>query len=134
MAMGEARVIWVSVDRPLAQVYAYTTEPLNMVHWASGVGSSIVPKGDAYAVMTEAGPAQLRFAPRNEFGVLDHVVTLADGTEVNVPMRVVANGEGAVVMLVLLRLPSMSDSEFARDEAWMRRDLARLKEILERGS
>ena len=64
-------------------------------------------------------------------GVLDHVVILADGTEVDVPIRVVANGNGADIVVVHFRLPGMSDAELDRDEAWVRRDLSALKVIVE---
>jgi hypothetical protein len=40
--------------------------------------------------------------------VLDHTVVLPDGTEVYVPMRVVPNGGGSEVMLVLFRQPVYS--------------------------
>ena len=64
---------------------------------------------------TQEGTVGLRFTPSNEYGVLDHTVVLSDGTEVYVPMRVMPNGQGSEVMLVLFRQPAMDDAEFVRD-------------------
>jgi hypothetical protein len=43
------------------------------------------------------GDVHVRFSPENPYGVLDHWVTLPDGTELYMPLRVVANGDGAEV-------------------------------------
>jgi hypothetical protein len=55
------------------------------------------------------------------------------GKPVNVPLRVIANGEGAEVQLTLFRQPGMDDEAFARDRRWIRKDLATLKALAERG-
>lgn len=39
----------------------------------------------------------------------------------------IANGEGAEVMLTLFRQPGMTDEDFARDAKWITRDLRALK-------
>jgi hypothetical protein len=61
--------------------------------------------GEHWEVKTQDGTVGLRFTPHNEYGVLDHTVVLPDGTEVYGPMRVVPNGRGSEVMLVLFRQP-----------------------------
>ena len=81
---------------------------------------------------TEQGTVGLRFTPHNAYGVLDHTVVLSDGTEVYVPMRVMPNGTGSEVMLVLFRQPEMDDNAFARDAGLMQNDLSTLKALLER--
>ena len=48
-----------------------------------------------------------------------------------VPVRIVANQEGSVVMLTLFRQPQMSAGKFAEDKAWVRKDLASLKALAE---
>ena len=80
---------------------------------------------------TPEGAIRVRFAPRNENGVLDHHVTLANGIEVYVPMRVVANGSGSEVIFTLFSTPGMSDGDLARDIAWVTKDLGTLKTLLE---
>lgn len=46
-------------------------------------------------------------------------------------MRVMANGTGSEVTLVLFRLPDMSDERYAEDASLMEQDLATLKKLLE---
>ena len=56
---------------------------------------------------------------------------LGEGRVVYVPLRIVANQEGSVVMPTLFRQPYMSAENFAEDEARLRKDLARLEEFAE---
>jgi len=58
-------------------------------------------------------------------------VTTADGTEIYVPMRVVANGAGSEVIFTLYRSPGMTEDAYARDLKLVREDLQALKRILE---
>jgi predicted homoserine dehydrogenase-like protein len=74
---------------------------------------------------------KIRFTEPNAYGVLDHYVELPDGSEIYVPMRVIANGTGSEVMLTLFRVPGMNDEKFAADAQWVMRDLNRLKDLLE---
>ena len=76
------------------------------------------------------GDVILRFTGHNAFGVMDHTVCLRSGGEIHVPMRVVANGDGAEVMLTLFRQPGVSVEAFEHDANWVRRDLAQLREML----
>ena len=46
-------------------------------------------------------------------------------------MRVMPNGTGSEVMLVLFRQPEMDATVFARDAGRMQNDLAALKALLE---
>ena len=55
--------------------------------------------------------------PANEFGVLDHVVKLADGQLIQNSIRVVSNGDGSEVMFTLLQLPKMTEEQFEKDAA-----------------
>ena len=65
---------------------------------------------------------------------MDHYVDLGTGAEVYVPMRIVANGEGAEVLFTLFRQPDMSDDKFAADAEWVARDLIALKALVPRPS
>jgi len=60
-----------------------------------------------------------------------HLGHLGEGHVVYVPVRIVANQEGSVVMLTLFRQPQMSAGKFAEDKAWVRKDLASLKALAE---
>ncbi len=71
------------------------------------------------------------FAQRNEYGVLDHDVTLPSGEVVYNPMRVIAGGNGCEVVFTLRRRPGMSDEDFRADADAVAADLTRLKRVLE---
>ncbi|HVI89254.1 MAG TPA: polyketide cyclase [Dongiaceae bacterium] len=127
--------IWIARD--CAGVYDFLHRPENFPLWASGLAgglayrSSGTDDGD-WVAAGPAGEIRIRFSPRNEYGVVDHWVTLPDGQVISVPLRVIANNGGGEVTLTLFRLPEMNDEIFARDADWIRRDLATLKDVLER--
>lgn len=73
---------------------------------------------------TPEGRARLAFAPRNDLGVLDHYVTLNSGEVSYVPLRVIADGTAAEVVLTLRRRKGMTDDEFKADAAAVPADLA----------
>ena len=128
----EVRYLSVSIEREPKVVYAFTSNPENLPQWAAGLGQGVNRAGEHWEVKTPEGSVGLRFTPQNEYGVLDHTVVLSDGTEIYVPMRVMPNGQGSEVMLVLFRQPGMDDDEFIRDAGLMQNDLLALKALLER--
>jgi hypothetical protein len=131
--MHEVRHISVSIARRPAEVYAFAADPRNLPRWASGLARSTVTRdGDGWVADSPMGKIQVRFAERNEFGVLDHDVRLESGVTVHNPMRVVANGEGSEFTFTLIRRAGMSDAEFAVDAAAVERDLRTLRDLLER--
>lgn len=105
----------MTIEKPWVDVYRYVANPKNLAAWASGLA-----KG-----------AKVRFVEANRYGVLDHYVSVEGGPEVYVPMRVVANGEGAEVLLTVFRQPGTSEEKFGEDTQWVRRDLEALKAVLE---
>lgn len=131
MAPFETRMITVSIDRPAAEVYAFAHRPESFPQWAAGLGAGLSRDGDRWIARGPEGDVQVRFSPENAYGVLDHWVTLANGTEISIPLRVVANGDGAEVTLTLFRLPPMDDAAFERDARTVAQDLAKLKSLLE---
>ena len=76
------------------------------------------------------GEVRVRFAPHNDFGVLDHDVTLPSGATVNNPLRVVTHPEGAEVIFTVRQI-ELSTAEFDRDCQMVADDLERLKGIIE---
>jgi hypothetical protein len=129
-----ARTLSISIALPATVVYAFVSDPRHLPLWATGLGDNPTPLPDgAWRVETSAGPMRVSFVPPNPFGVVDHqVIPLSgEGTAVDVPLRVVPNGEGSEVMLTLFQQPGMSDKQFAADAALVREDLHRLRHVLE---
>jgi hypothetical protein len=127
----ESRHLSVYIDRPMVEVYAFASNPANLPRWAPGLGSSVVREKQGGFVETPEGRVRVRFAPENEYGVLDHEVVTPSGDTVYVPLRAIADGDGCEVVFTLRRAPGMTEAEFERDTALVTADLARLKKVLE---
>ncbi|MFB8030589.1 MULTISPECIES: SRPBCC family protein [unclassified Streptomyces] len=125
------RHLSIRVDRPAGQVYAYASEPSHLPEWAAGLGASIEEIDGKWIADSPMGRVVVEFAPKNDFGVLDHHVTLPSGETVHNPVRVIADGPGCDVVFTLRRRPGMSAEEFRSDEAAVSADLATLKRIVE---
>ncbi len=125
---SESRYISEWIDHPADEVYEYASNPANLPQWALGLGSSTEKIDDRWFVETPDGRAGFAFVQRNEYGVLDHYVTLASGEVVYNPMRVIADVHGCDVVFTLRRSPAMSDEDFRRDADAVAADLTRLKQ------
>ncbi len=121
----------VFINRGIKDVYEFVCVPENFRLWASGMGKSLKKVNGEWIAETPEGPVKVRFTERNEFGVLDHWVSLKPGLQIYIPMRVIANGSGCELLFMLFRLPGMSDEQFAADAEWVMRDLTSLKSLLE---
>lgn len=134
MATGKLHVIHLTIERPWEEVYAFASQPANMRHWASGLAAGLTPRGPEW--IGDGGPigtVRIRFAPPNEFGVIDHTVILADDMTVFNALRIVPNGDGAEVMFNLLQMADTDNSAAEADAAHIRKDLEALKRLLEEG-
>jgi hypothetical protein len=129
----ESRHISARVERPVDEVYAYTADPANLPAWAPGLCHSIDQVDGQWVAESGMGRIVLEFAPRNDFGVLDHTVTLPSGERFYNPMRVIANGSGSELVFTVRRQPGTSDEDFERDATAVRADLITLKRLLEKG-
>ncbi|MGX1563945.1 SRPBCC family protein [Streptomyces sp. NPDC055506] len=122
----------IPIDRPAQEVYDYVSDPRNVPGWAPGLARSIELVDGRWVGESPMGRVVVVFTPRNEFGVLDHDVTLPSGQTVHNPMRVIADGSGCEVVFTLRRRPGMSDEEFRRDAEAVSADLTGLKRLMER--
>lgn len=129
--MMNVRLLTVSIARPPATVYEFASNPENLPQWLRSFCLSVKRTGDQWQMETPTGWITIQFVPANDFGVLDHVVTLPDGQAILNPMRVVANGEGSEVTFTLFQLPDMSAEQFAKDAEMVEADLRSLKAVLE---
>lgn len=79
------------------------------------------------------GRVSVEFVGALKHGILDHDVTLPDGSVVHNPLRVLRNEEGSEVVFTLYRLPGVTDEEFERDAGMIVTDLEQLRSLLEAG-
>lgn len=128
-----SRHIGIRIEAPYARVHAFLADPANWPRWAEGLGS-MQHHDDGRWTASQADGAEVTivFSPPNELGVFDHRVTFADGRCIDVPLRLLRNGDGAELVLTLFRQPEMDDALFDRDADWVRQDLERLKAAVER--
>ena len=73
----------------------------------------------------------IRFVEPNSFSILDHRVTLESGVSVFNAMRVVPNGSGSELEMMVMQWPEMSSEQFERDVQAVTDDFARLKTAAE---
>jgi hypothetical protein len=129
--MLESRTLSITVDKPWKAVYETLWRPESFPKWASGLSQSALEKvGEAWTARGPAGAIRIRFTEHNSFGVMDHYVDTGTGPEVYVPLRVIANADGAEILLTLFRQPSMSEQQFLVDMEWVKRDLTALAALL----
>ena len=125
-----AKHITVSINRSAAQVYEFASNPENLPKWAAGLSGSIKKLDGDWVAESPMGSVKVKFAEKNQFGVLDHDVTLPSGVKVYNPMRVFPNNDGSELVFTLYRQPDVSDREFAEDAKSVEKDLAKLKSLL----
>lgn len=129
---SESRHVSTVIERPSAAVYDYAADPANLPQWAAGLASTSVEQVDGQWVAdSPMGRVTVSFVERNDFGVLDHVVTLPSGESVYNPLRVIPYGDASEVVFTLRRQPAMTDDQFERDADAVHADLDSLKRIVE---
>jgi uncharacterized protein YndB with AHSA1/START domain len=129
--MTESRTVSISIRRPPAEVYDFLAEPANFPRWSIFI-TAISRDGDEWLATTPGGTVRISFTPRNDFGIVDHSVTVSPALQIYVPLRVVANGDdGSEVIFTVFRLPGMTAVQFAEDLEMVTTDLAGLKRVLE---
>lgn len=128
----QSRVVSIIIARPWHEIYEAIWRPDDFSKWASGLSAAALTEdGGVWRGEGSDGPIVVRFTPHNDFGILDHWVQTESGTEIYIPIRVIANGSGAEVQLTLFRQPNMTDEQFAADADWVGNDLQTLKRLFE---
>ena len=118
---GESRHISLWIDATAAAVYDFAADEAQLSRWAAGLADPAL------------ADVEVEFAPRNELGVLDHVVRLPSGEEVYNPMRVIADGSSGrrcEVVFTLRRREGVTDGEFDADAAAVLADLKTLRGLV----
>lgn len=130
--LHESKMLRVVIERLPDEVYEYAVNPEHLPEWAKSFCSSVRREGNEWLVQTPEGLVQLEFAERNEYGILDHYVTVAPGQRVLNPMRVIPNGMGSEVIFTFFKPDEMPTEQFEREAENVKSDLLRLKSVLER--
>lgn len=124
--------ISIGIKRPMSDVYDFAADPLNLPNWAAGLaGSKVERDGQQWFTESPMGRVTFTFTPRNDFGILDHDVTLPSGQIVHNPLRVISDGDECEVVFTLRQRPDMTEEDFERDADAVAEDLAKLKSLLE---
>lgn len=131
MNVQRAEVLHISILTPREDVLAFLSDMTNWKTWAPWIDSVRRSSARDWTLDTEAGLMKVRFVESNSLGVLDHEVTLASGVTVLNSMRVLPNGSGSELVMVVFQSPEASTEEFNRDVEAVRDDLARLKKAAE---
>lgn len=121
-----SRHLSVVIAAPPDVVYRYAANPGNLPRWAAGLAAGVRKEGDLLITDSPMGEVTVRFEPPNRHGILDHDVTLPDGTVVNNPLRVLSHPEGAEVLFTV-RQRDLTDAQFHDDCAAVQRDLESLR-------
>lgn len=128
----EALVVSQPVAAPARVVYHFARQMENLPQWASGLATGIEQCDGQWFTDSPMGKVRVDMAPRNPFGVLDHDVTLPDGTTVHNAFRVTPCGDDASLLtFVVLRFEGVDQADFDADVAHVRKDLSALRHLLE---
>ncbi len=128
----ESRHISIWINRPAGEVYRYAADPRHLPDWASGLAQGDVTQvGAIWVANSPMGEVAIEFTPANDFGILDHVVTVPGGEPVFNPLRVVPAGPEWCEVVFTLRRRAMGAAEYESDAKAVVADLASLKGIME---
>jgi carbon monoxide dehydrogenase subunit G len=131
MSIQRAAVVHISILAAPKSVVAFLTDMENWKTWAPWVRSVTRQSDGSWSLDTTDGAMTVQFVEPNSFGILDHRVTLASGMTVHNAMRVVPNGSGSELEMLVMQSPEMSTEQFERDLQAVTDDFARLKTAAE---
>jgi hypothetical protein len=123
--------ISISINKPVNEVYEFASNPENFPIWVEFIKSMTKQTKNNWLAETDLGNIEIEFVPKNEFGIIDHLVTLPDSSTVNNPMRVIENGKGSELVFTLFWMPNRTEEEFNQDAKLVENDLKKIKRILE---
>ncbi|HTJ56337.1 MAG TPA: hypothetical protein VL418_02065 [Devosiaceae bacterium] len=131
--MFNSETFGIPIARPLAEVYEFLLEPSNIMHWAVVGGTETQHLGGRFwSAETSVGPRIIRFAERNDFGILDHHIFRHPGdTPHLIGARVVPNGAGTELIYTSFQRPEASEFEWQSLKEWITADLLAMQSMLE---
>ncbi|NIJ06363.1 SRPBCC family protein [Frigoribacterium faeni] len=123
-----------ALDHDVAAVSSVAGDPENLPAWAAGLSAGIRQEDGRWFTDSPMGVVEVAFTGPVELGILDHDVTLPDGSVVSNPFRVVANDQGSEAVFTLFRRDGVTQAEFESDADAVRGDLERLAALLDERS
>ena len=121
-----------SLHYDVAAVSSVAGDPANLPVWAAGLSAGIRQEDGRWITDSPMGVVEVAFTGPVELGILDHDVTLPDGSVVRNPFRVVANDQGSEAVFTLFRRDEKSEADFQSDADAVRGDLDRLAVLLDK--
>jgi hypothetical protein len=121
----------VSVSAPPAFVWATLANVEDWPHFSPFALQVHQLSPTRYEVISPQGPVILTSNFVEDLGLLDHTVTLRDGTEVFVPYRVAPNHRGSELIMTNVKSPGDSMAEYEEQLAWMRTELDQARQHVE---
>lgn len=129
--MLPSKTLSLTIPRNWVDLYETIWKPEFFPQWAAGLSDSpLEAEGNYWKAKGPNGAVKVRFSEYNAFGVLDHWIDTGLGREIYMPMRVIANQEGAEVVITVYRQPFTTDERFAEDIALIERDLRSLHTLM----
>ncbi len=129
----QSKTLTITIERPANEVYEFIRNLANLPKWANTFCQAIQPYNDDFwLAVTPIGPVKIKMAPRNDYGICDHLVIPDPLVEIMVPMRVICNEEfSSDVIFTLFRQPGMPTAKYEEDSQMVMQDLRTLKSVLE---
>lgn len=128
----ETRYLSVVIRREPPDVASFARSDEHLPQWAAGLAVGALHRdGDDLIIASPMGEVRVSFVAVNDLGVLDHDVTLPDGSVVHNPMWVQRHPQGAEVVFSLRRLEGVTADAFEADARAVAADLERLRSLLE---
>jgi hypothetical protein len=142
--MVTTRDIRQHVACTVREVMAVAGQLDRLPEWAQGFASGVervlvrAPDGESgvegerWVVDASFGRVEAEFAVDVERGILDHDVTMPDGTVVHNRLRVEPRPHGSELVFTLVRQPGMTDEQWRADAEAVAADLHRLAALCEK--
>ena len=131
MSVYRAEAVHVSILAPPQRVFDFLADVNNWKTWAPWVRAVVDRSGRDWTLETDGGRMHLRFAEANSLGVLDHTVTLASGVSIYNAMRVMPNGTGSELVMLVVQTPPATTEQFQQDVQAVHDDFGRIKKVVE---
>ena len=121
----------VSIEAPPAFVWATLAKVEDWPHFSPFALRVKRLSPTRYEVTSPQGPVILTSDFVEDLRLLDHTVTLQDGTEVFVPYRVAPNHRGSELIMTNVKSPGDSMAEYEEQLDWMRTELDQARQHVE---